>query len=298
MAESVAPFGRQLQQLAALQDGSHLIQLRQWMTESANVYADVLSLADHLLVSNPKLSGIKSSLPYVVVEQFQQFVKNSPNGSQLAAQLLTKSVRKRALSFALKRNNKTWLDIIADVYHITTLEVTDLLDIIQHLLADNKFFEASLLVIKCELRDHFDIKDLLVPLLLQDKLTVVDDYIRGHEKTHGFEFIKFLDKCFADRSVGDPFADRIPGARRDKLEPKALEKLVTRLLKQHGVDETACPHIVAQRNVRQLRYLLYKRYRESGFSDGSWSEIIINTVADNKPLQEELIYQIVGFRDP
>ncbi|CAG2172617.1 unnamed protein product, partial [Oppiella nova] len=130
-----------------------------------------------------------------------------------------------------------------------------------------------------------------------DKLTVVDDYIRGHEKTHGFEFVKFLDKCIVDRSIGDAIGQQIPHARRDKMDPKMLTKLVARLLKQHRIDESACPNIVSQRNGKQLKYLLYKRFIEGGFSDGSWREIIINTVADNKELQEELIYQVVSYGD-
>ena len=93
-------------------------------------------------------------------------------------------------------------------------------------------------------------------------MTVVDDYIRGYEKTHGFEFVKLLDKCFADRNYGLEIVDQIPDARRDKLQPKALHKLVNRLLKQHNIDESACPNIIGQRNEKQLRYLIHKKYSE------------------------------------
>jgi hypothetical protein len=54
----------------------------------------------------------------------------------------------------------------------------------------------------------------------------------------------------------------IPEARRDKLQPKFTQKLVTRLIKQHKIDESACPNIIDNRNNKQLRYLLYKKYTE------------------------------------
>ena len=54
----------------------------------------------------------------------------------------------------------------------------------------------------------------------------------------------------------------IPDGRLDKLQPKAIQKLVTRLLKQHSIDESACPNLTIRKNNQQLKYLLYKKYIE------------------------------------
>jgi hypothetical protein len=147
-------------------DGSHIEKLNQFFERSHNIYSDVLRLITHLSHPQQKQSGIKSSISYIVVQQLDQFMKSSPNRRQYEHQL-THSLRMSALNFALKKRNKSWIDIIFDVFHLETMDSNDILVIVDNLLAQNKFFDASLLVIKFELRDRFDIKQILVPLLLQ-----------------------------------------------------------------------------------------------------------------------------------
>ncbi|XP_054157001.1 exonuclease mut-7 homolog [Oppia nitens] len=276
-------------------DGSHVQQLADFFGTSDNVYRDVLDLVKLLSANNTKFSGIKTSLAYTIVEQLGKYVGQSPDSQQMTARLLNPTVRNEAMDFALRRANKTWMDIVVDVYHLKTIPESEILANVGTLLAEKKYLDAALLVTTFDLRDHFDIKQILVPLLFQDKLSVMEDYIRDQQRTHGYEFIKFLDKCYVDRNYALEIADQIKGTRYEKLEQRAIQKLVTRLLKHYQIDDSACPNIVGQQHSRQLRYLLHRRFIENGFSDGSWNEIITKTVADNPRLQEELVIEIVNY---
>jgi len=133
---------------------------------SQNLYSDVLTLISESSHNLQKQSGTKTSLPYIIVEQLDQFLKNSPKRTEYEQQL-TLSIRLNALQFALKKKNKTWINIIVDVFQLHTIDPDHVLDIVNKFLSENKYFDASLLVIKLELRHHFDIKQILVPLLLQ-----------------------------------------------------------------------------------------------------------------------------------
>jgi hypothetical protein len=148
-------------------DGSHIEKLNQLFEKYGNnIYSEVLRLITQLSHSQQKQSGIKSSIPYIVVQQLDQFIKSSSNRRQYEHKL-THSLRMNALNFALKKKNKSWIDIVFDVFHLETMDSNDILVIVDNLLAQNKFFDASLLVVKFELRNRFDIKQILVPLLLQ-----------------------------------------------------------------------------------------------------------------------------------
>ena len=164
---SLEEFGRRLNYLFANEDKTYQSLLKEFFSRSANVYSDVLSLLNELSSNHLKLSGIKSSLSYVIVQQLDDYVKKSPNDSQLIGTHLTPSVRWSALQFALRKKNQTWMDIIADVYHLNSIQEEKILDAINKCLEEKKFLEASLLVIKFRFADHFDIKQILIPLLFQ-----------------------------------------------------------------------------------------------------------------------------------
>ena len=164
---SLQDFGRRLNFLYANEDKAYITLLEQFFSRSANMYSEVLSLLNQLSINHIKQSGIKSSLPYVIVQQLDTYVKKSENRSQIVANQLKPSVRMEALHLALRKKSQTWIEIMADVYDLKSIETEKILDIINSCLSEKKFFEASILVIKFELQNHFDIQDILIPLLFQ-----------------------------------------------------------------------------------------------------------------------------------
>jgi hypothetical protein len=50
------------------------------------------------------------------------------------------------------------------------------------------------------LQDKFKINDFIVPLIFQDKLTVVDEFLKTSPKHH-LEVVKLLDDILAHRNI-------------------------------------------------------------------------------------------------
>ena len=163
---SIQELARRLQTLFDRQDVSYEAQLSNFFDRSTNVFADTLSFLSHLSATGGK-SGVKSSLAYIVVQKLDQFVKTSVNRQQLLANQLTQTIRWNALQFALKKRNQTWLDIIVDVYHLKSLKTDAILEVIEDFISKKQYFDAALVVIKFQLTDHFDIQQILVPILFQ-----------------------------------------------------------------------------------------------------------------------------------
>ena len=59
--------------------------------------------------------------------------------------------------------------------------------------------DKAVLISACMMHDHFDFEDILMPLLLQDKLTVLEKYLSKSPKQQKL-FIQLLDKSFANGS--------------------------------------------------------------------------------------------------
>jgi len=57
------------------------------------------------------------------------------------------------------------------------------------------------------LYDEFTVEDFLVPLVLQDKLHFVDEFLQNSPE-HQVELVKFLDSVFG-RSIQDTLANYI-----------------------------------------------------------------------------------------
>ncbi len=130
-----------------------------------------------------------------------------------------------------------------------------------------------------ELQDYFDIRDTCLPLILQDKINLIQNYVRGNQDQQ-VALLKLLDKLYVDISSDDSTVDKLirqyalPTIRRDKLTPKVLAKLGVRLMKLYQVSQDVCPNISGNRTLRGLRYLLYKKYMEQDIGYDQWVDLV------------------------
>lgn len=58
------------------------------------------------------------------------------------------------------------------------------------------------------LHDKFCIEEFLVPLVVQDKLHIVDDFLHGSSR-HQTELVEFLDSVLSNTSVRDTMGQYI-----------------------------------------------------------------------------------------
>lgn len=119
----------------------------------------------------------------------------------------------------------------------------------------------------------------MIPLILSDKLTIVEEYL---DKATALRkpTIQLLDSFLArDSSVQQETShyidkyDLYNDVKKEKLHKKPLSKLILRLCEKYGVETSFTPNVTRQKSYGALKYLLQKYYsEEKTFSKSFLSE--------------------------
>nr|KAG5686419.1 hypothetical protein BaRGS_029398 [Batillaria attramentaria] len=161
---------------------------------------------------------------------------------------------------------------------------------IERFIAADKIKDAAQTAGRLGLQDHFTQEQILVPLLLQDKVNLIETYLAGNPGQQK-QFLGLLDHlCSRETDLAQFMDERnVKGCRREKIQKKTLGKLASRLMKLYSISADACPNITNVKALGAIRYLIYKRYTEGSMGDGPWRELIQENVGQNEYLQENLI---------
>uniref|UniRef100_A0A8C4R2Y1 Uncharacterized protein n=1 Tax=Eptatretus burgeri TaxID=7764 RepID=A0A8C4R2Y1_EPTBU len=140
--------------------------------------------------------------------------------------------------------------------------------------------QAANLALKLELQPYLDFKEICQPLLLQDKLNIVELYVGSQEDMQKC-LVQLLDSWCApdfDHVVLFRQYQGLPQLKKEHLQPHKLSKTLSRLLKTYGISADFCPNLKKQRGLAAIKYLLFKKYREKSIDDATWNaHILVST---------------------
>uniref|UniRef100_A0A224Z4S8 Protein containing DNA pol A exo1 domain n=1 Tax=Rhipicephalus zambeziensis TaxID=60191 RepID=A0A224Z4S8_9ACAR len=235
-----------------------------------------------------------TALSFTIMSVFQEWLLEHP---ELYPALLTKDIKRRALVTVLKQTNTSLIDLVCRVYKLKEHRV-DYMDIVQDLLIRKHFNEASTVVASLKLHDYFSIEEIAIPLFLMDKMALLENYMAELPELQK-EVVVYLDNLYNDGNRADGVISNlnVKMISRDKIHPKTLAKVISRLLKQYGLPVELCPHVHYSRSKSALKYLIYKRYNEGDFSEASWREMICEAVGTNPTLQHDLLNELLWVDD-
>ncbi|KAH8035173.1 hypothetical protein HPB51_004414 [Rhipicephalus microplus] len=158
---------------------------------------------------------------------------------EVYAAFLTDDIKRLALLAVLKQTNPFLIALVCDVYKLEEngMKYTD---IVQDLLLRKRFSEASTVVASLKLHGYFTLEDIPIPIFLMDKMTLLESYLEGQPELQK-ELLIFLDNLYYDGNLADGVISKLNGKmiNRDQNNPKTLEKIISRLLKQYGLPEDA-----------------------------------------------------------
>ncbi|XP_018564099.1 exonuclease mut-7 homolog [Anoplophora glabripennis] len=269
-------------------------KLHQYFSILENPYVQSL----RLLYNCQEFHIAKSkTLPMFIIEEFKCWTLMSRNK---IVHLLNPQLKIDAFKVVMKQNTLTLTKLIFEIYEMT--QDSDIfLDIIRCMIEKKQYKEACQYATLLNLQDKFSIDDFLVPLVLQDKLFGVDDFLKASPK-HQVDLVVFLDSILGNASVRETMGDYvtkygIPEVKFEKLHAKPWKKLIARLLKMFKLSSDLTPNLNKRRNEGALNFLLHKRFTENNFGDESWKEMVQEAVGDDEELQKELIYQVAHYGD-
>ncbi|ESO95750.1 hypothetical protein LOTGIDRAFT_116671 [Lottia gigantea] len=169
---------------------------------------------------------------------------------------------------------------------------------IRYYIQQQKFKEAAVSITKLGLQDHFEVNEVLIPLLIQDKVNMLENYVIGRPELQK-QVVELLDGLCDRESNIEEFISQsgVEVVKRSNLNRKTLSKLAVRLMKLYQIPASLCPNISNARGYGALKYLLYKRYIEGTMGSGSWEEMVQSAVGDSVYLKEQLLEQLMCYND-
>ncbi|XP_063920032.1 exonuclease mut-7 homolog isoform X2 [Zophobas morio] len=269
-------------------------RLHQHFNMCTNPYEQTIRLMYNCQEFN---SAKSKSLPFFIIEEFKNWSANCRNKFR---HLLTPKLKIDVFKVISMQNSLNLIKLVVDGYEMA--ESGDIfLDVIKCMIERKKYKEACQSAVLFKLQDKFTLEDFVLPLILQDKMYGIDDFLTASPR-HQVELVTLLDSTLGKPSVRDALASyvfklNVPDVKWDKLHAKPFKKLITRLVKMFKLPNDITPNLNKKRNEGALQFLLHKRYFENSFGDESWKEMVQEAIGDDEELQKELVVQVCIYGD-
>lgn len=208
-----------------------------------------------------------------------------------------------AFSLVIRRNIKL-LGSFNKIYNFTSNYVNLLEPITQNHISKLNYSDQAILIGELNLQDKFNLEDIVVPLMLLDKYSSIDEIIKKDERTL-LNVIEICDRLCASELNLKEFASKYTELKHkkfDKFKAKSIAKYASTCLKRHkklNLISTKYINIAFQLKLSQMRFLCNLKY-DNTYSDpisfDAWSELVIDLIGTDETLQLKLLLELIQFR--
>ena len=170
--------------------------------------------------------------------------------------------------------------------------------VIVDLASDGDYKGACHAAVALCLWDFFPIEIFCLPLLLQDKLSVMESYLASSPIACG-KMIRYLDGFHVENedkvTALCSLYPKIRPIGASKLSKKPLDKLIRRYATAWGLPPSYYPLSVARRAAVDLSYWVRQKYISGGHSLSlvNWRELLETKVGENKEMQGHLVGELM-----
>ncbi|KAL6263465.1 hypothetical protein P5V15_006256 [Pogonomyrmex californicus] len=241
------------------------------------------------------------SLAFAVIEEFSNWIEDRKEGYK---EFLVPDLKLATFKLVRQKHMKQMLLIkkISTIYEFVEHKEM-FLQIIKDMIREKEYKEAAQYAAMLKLQNHFiDPKVLLLPLILQNKLQIVDEFLVDCPEVQE-ALATYLDNLIAPGRNGQVILEEfistndIPEVKMSLTQIRPITKLVARLTKRHNLSPDVCPHLNTKRNEGALQFLIYKRYVDGSLNIASWREMVREAVVNDAKLQTELLSMLVNAND-
>lgn len=262
---------------------------------ASNPYITALQI---MLFSEDFYQAKTNSLAYTVMEEFSLWLESH---RQYVDSCLTRELKYEAFLAVHMQRNYRLIKLVCATYEMAQ-DSEIFYDEIMKMVSKRQYKEACQSATLLKLHDYFTIEDFIIPLALQDKMSIAEEFLSG-SVPHQEKLVIFLDKLLEKRALRNEVESiviklKVPDVKLDKFYYKPLSKLVARLVKMYNLPEEMCPNLNQRRNEGALQFLLHKRYQDNSLGTDSWREMVREAVQDDIRLQQELIVLVNLANDP
>ncbi|EFN66105.1 Probable exonuclease mut-7-like protein [Camponotus floridanus] len=241
------------------------------------------------------------SLAFAVIEEFSNWMEDRKEGYK---EFLVPDLKLAAFKLIKQKHMKQMLLIkkVSTIYEF--VEHKDMfLQAIREMIRDKEYKEAAQYAAMLQLQSHFmNPEILLLPLILQNKLQVVDEFLVDCQDVQK-ALTTYLDNLIAPGKNVQTTLERfiyendIPEVKISLTQVRPITKLVARLIKQYNLSPDVCPHLNTKRNEGALQFLIHKRYVDGSLNVASWREMVREAIGNDVKLQKELLLMLINVQD-
>lgn len=243
-----------------------------------------------------------NGLSFTVIEQFSNWIRFRNINY---AHCLKESTKHEAFQVASRQRSKNISKVIVDVYQLKqekNLFIKPLYDMLQLHMYKEVCEWADML----DLEEEFGIYDFIVPLLFQDKLNVIDEFLKKSPRHH-LELVQFLDNIIAERNISsfidklivDLNVDNVKQASLPKLsQVKSLCKLLKRFVALHNISSDKTPNLTLRNGISTVNFLVRKRYYDGTLSKEAFREMVFEACGSRREVMNHLVDRLDEENDP
>ncbi|XP_054896202.1 exonuclease mut-7 homolog [Poeciliopsis prolifica] len=287
-------------QFFELWNQNNLQMLHLAATQGFSKLSEPLEALLTILESCPgKQKGRSHTLGYHILMEFQTWMKEHPQVS-LSSLAEDKAVELQRRALALLTDTQpNFVETLISIYQLKTLAPSIQCMQIYKLQDLNCYKEAVALSIKLGLQTELNTEEMLIPLILQDKLPLAEAFVKGHRQLEK-QLVMLLDSwCHPDFNVED-IRKKFPWLSLSthymaQIQPKMLTRHVVRLMEKFKIDQSLCPNAFHKRRLDSLRYLVYKTFGDKSMTEENWTDHVQYVVADDLELQVHLVELLVKY---
>lgn len=274
-------------------NGEVLSHIQRLLNASGDAY---LSAAFMMANSYDFHRSRPDSLASYVMERFELWLEEHRRLNGALPTLRPRTALEAVSAVAKQQNNKL-VQRVVRIYRGVDDKLA-FVGLVRWLVESKNFSGACRLALALQLFDAFGIEDFVVPLLLQDKLSLALDFLTG-SATLQVDTVLFLDDYVnAPHRLLDLALDRrIPDIHHGRLNSKNMTKLVKSLVQRFHLDMELCPQTSTRQSASGLRYLIHRKYDDNAIEEANWEEMVRLAVADSPALHLELVELLYKVSD-
>ncbi|RWS16936.1 exonuclease mut-7-like protein [Dinothrombium tinctorium] len=260
--------------------------IQQFLIENkSNIYSRSLDLMRETTDVHPRTISV--GIHMTILLELGSFVEKTPNLNSP----LTNNIQMRALRFAVTKKNKSWIETTFSVFKLNEVPVKQIQDLVTELVNNRFYAEAAYIIIQRGLQKTRTLKEIPIPLLLEDKINVMEQYIEKCPETAS-KLITYLDSVRNKYNIIEELAEDtlvdVSKVKPERFASRTLNKLITRLMKKYNI-KAECPFTNKEQNLKSLRFLIYKRYVEGSISADCFFEGLIKTIGSCKEILDDAL---------
>lgn len=216
---------------------------------------------------------------------------------------LNETLVQNAFNLVLKRS-MSLLTPFNKIYNFTTNYTTLLEPIALNHLTKLNYIDQANLIGELNLQDKLDLERIVVPLMILDRYTCIDDLIKKDQRAL-LAVIEICDRLCENELNLREVAARYPELKNKKLDrfrPKAIAKYASSCLKKNkklSLIAAKYPNISFQLKLSQMRFLCNLKYDKASsdpISFEAWCEILLDLISGDEALQYKLVIELIQYQ--